>query len=135
MPSWPCVRRHYHPRHEPTEHLDNSDEQGAGAATQPGIDQPARGQQVQDGRALGGAATGHRIEASLVGRRPTAAALGDVQNDGDAGAVEPIAQLGVAALGKELAGEGLKFEGDSIGVELFGVEERVAGEERRSRGL
>jgi hypothetical protein len=49
-------------------------------------------------------------------------ALGDVENDGDAGAIELVAKAGVATLRKKTGGQSLELDREAIAVELLGVQ-------------
>src|SRR5437867_8506445 len=92
-----------HPRNQLSKHLDDTDEESAGTVSQPFVGDPSGAQQVEDGRTLSRATPGHRVEATLVRRRATPAALRDIEDDGNARAVELIAEFGATALGHELA--------------------------------
>ena len=91
-------------------------------------------QKVKDGAAFSGAAAGDAVEAPLVRWREAARALGDVQDDRDAGAIELIAKRGrqLAALTRnEPVGERLELDGEPVHVKLLGVQQRRTGDERR----
>jgi len=49
-------------------------------------------------------------------------ALGDVENDGDAGAIELVAKAGVATLRKKTGGQSLELDREAIAVELLSVQ-------------
>ena len=46
----------------------------------------------------------------------------DVENNGDAGPVELVTQVGLAALRKETGGQSLEIDREAIAVELFSIQ-------------
>jgi hypothetical protein len=51
-------------------------------------------------------------------------ALGGVENDGDTGPVELVAQVRLATLRKKMGGESLELDGEAVTIELLGVQQR-----------
>src|SRR5438034_8306510 len=58
----------------------------------------------------------------LVSGRTTPTAFSDVENNGDAGPVELVTQVGLAALRKETGGQSLEIDREAIAVELFSIQ-------------
>ncbi len=83
-------------------------------------------QEIEDGTAFSSAASSDAVEARLVGWREATRALGDVENNGDARAIELIAKGGEehAALARnELGGERLELERKPVYLKLLSVQQ------------
>src|SRR5436309_150684 len=123
-----------HARAKAAERLDNADQERPGAISQSWVYQAASPEQVQDGGAFGGAAARHSVEPGLVGGRHATSALGNVQDDRDARAIELVAKYRLVPARNESGGQRLELDREPVAVELFGVEQRLAGEEGRAIG-
>jgi hypothetical protein len=123
-----------HRRSEPSQHLNDANEQRAAASAGGSGGQAAAQDDVDDRSALRRAAAGDAIETGLVRGRETAGAFGDVERDRRARPIELVAKAGRAALRKKAGGDSLELEGETITVELLSVQASRAGEERGGSG-
>jgi hypothetical protein len=113
--------------------LDDADEQGPSAATVRVRSEAAYRREVEDGRALHGAAAGHGEKARPITPGAPATALRKVENDGNAGAFELIAQNALGRWEQDRS-EGLELDRYVVAVKPFGIEDKASGIVRRRNG-
>ena len=90
-----------------------------------GTDQSPGLQDVENRCTLGSAASGHLVKAPLVRARAPTGALGDTENDADAGSIELVAQDSVPPSRRSLAGKRIEGEGRAVNIEPFVLQKHL----------
>jgi hypothetical protein len=120
--------------HQSREHLSDPHQKPTRVSMDRRCDQSSAHEKIEDGSALRCAATRDREEVGLLGGRATTRALGDVQHDRCARAIQLITQSPQPAQRAPAGGPDLELDGDPIAVEPMALERPEVGSGARDRG-
>jgi len=101
------------------DHLNDAHQKKATLNMAFGADESASLQDVENRSTLGSAASRHLVNAPLVWAGAATSALGDTDNDADAGTIELVAQDPVPPSRHRLARKCIEVEGSAVHIESF----------------